>query len=55
MVRGSRHAHVAMSKLVQVILAERQIFEWSIQHTKSMESTHSLGAGPHIMQATENE
>jgi hypothetical protein len=30
MVRGSAHAHVAMSKLVLVILAEQQRFERSI-------------------------
>ncbi len=33
-VRGSGHAHVAMSKLVQVILAERKGFEHLIRAEK---------------------
>ncbi len=36
MVRGSGHAHVAMSKLVQVILAERDRFEQLIRAEKKI-------------------
>ena len=46
MVRGSGHAHVAMSKLVQVILAEREsaylVFSFIRSHGLYVVNNHIL-------------